>query len=129
MSEQRKRVLIVDDAGLVRRFYREALLRTGFEVDEALNGIEGLEKVLQSPAFDLLIVDINMPQMDGLSFLRALRNQEGEAATIPALVTSTESQSKDMAAARDAGANFYLAKPLNQETLVAYAALMCGVAL
>ena len=52
----------------MRRYYREALERAGFEVDEALNGVEALEKLLAEPA-DLLIVDVNMPQMDGLTFL------------------------------------------------------------
>ena len=67
-----KRVLIVDDAALVRAYYRQALERAGYEVDEALNGLEGLEKVLMQP-FDLAIVDVNMPQMDGITFLRTLR--------------------------------------------------------
>ena len=69
-----KRILIVDDASLVRRYYRDALERAGFEVDEALNGVEALEKLLAEPA-DLLIVDVNMPQMDGFTFLRSLRRQ------------------------------------------------------
>ena len=63
-----KRILVVDDASLVRRYYRDALERAGFEVDEALNGLEALEKLLGEPV-DLLIVDVNMPQMDGMTFL------------------------------------------------------------
>jgi two-component system, chemotaxis family, chemotaxis protein CheY len=122
----RKRILIIDDAGLVRRFYREALEKAGFVVDEALNGIEALEKLLQAEPFDLLIVDINMPQMDGLTFLQKLRRQETHMASTPALVASTESQSQDIDAARAAGANFYLPKPVSADLLVEYAALMCG---
>jgi two-component system chemotaxis response regulator CheY len=121
----KRRVLIIDDASLVRLYYREALERAGFEVDEALNGLEALEKLLLAPA-DLLIVDINMPQMDGFSFLKVLRRQATPASTIPALVASTESGPQDEAAARAAGANFYLKKPVAQETLVAYAALLSG---
>ena len=123
-----KRILIIDDAGLVRRFYREALERAGFAVDEALNGLEALEKLLQDDAFDLLIVDINMPQMDGLTFLQKLRRLDSSAASTPALVASTESQSQDFNAARAAGANFYLPKPVGRDVLVEYAAMMCGVA-
>ena len=123
-----KRILIIDDAGLVRRFYREALEQAGFAVDEALNGLEALEKLLQDDAFDLLIVDINMPQMDGLTFLQKLRQLDTPAASTPAVVASTESQPHDIDAARTAGANFYLPKPVSRELLAEYAAMMCGVA-
>ena len=122
-----RRVLVIDDAGLVRMYYRDALERAGFEVDEALNGLEALEKLLAAPA-DLLIVDVNMPQMDGLTFLRVLRRQELPMAAIPALVISTEAGPQDISAARAAGANFYLVKPLSREKLVEYAAMLCGVA-
>jgi len=120
------RVLVIDDAALVRLYYREALERAGYAVDEALNGLEALEKLLVAPA-DLLIVDINMPQMDGLTFLRALRGQDGPNASIPALVTSTEAGPQDLAAARSAGANFYLVKPISRKALVEHAALLCGI--
>lgn len=123
-----KRILIIDDAGLVRRFYREALQRAGFEIDEALNGLEGLEKLLQEGPFDLLIVDINMPLMDGLTFLEKLRREPSERASIPALVASTEAEERDLKAARAAGANFYLSKPVSRELLIEYAEMMSGVA-
>jgi two-component system chemotaxis response regulator CheY len=121
-----KRILIVDDANLVRRFYREALERRGFEVDEALNGVEGLEKVLGG-SYDLAIVDVNMPQMDGLTFLKALRRQAPLVASLPCIVISTESREHDHAAARAAGANFYLVKPISQDLLVEHASIMCGL--
>ena len=111
-----KRILVVDDANLVRRFYRDALERAGFDVDEALNGVEALEKLL-SESFDLVIVDINMPQMDGFTFLKTLRRQTAPISSVPALVISTEAGPQDMAAARAAGANFYLVKPVRQDTL------------
>lgn len=127
MSEK-KRVLTVDDAGLVRRYYRDILERAGYEVEEAINGLEAIEKLLRKPA-DLLIVDINMPQMDGLSFLRHIRRQPPPLCAIPALVSSTEAQAQDMEAARAAGANLYLVKPVKPELLVQYAALLTGAAL
>ena len=121
-----KRILVVDDANLVRRFYRTALERAGFEIGEALNGVEALEKLL-SESFDLLIVDVNMPQMDGFTFLRTLRRQAATISSIPALVISTEAGPQDVAAARSAGANFYLVKPVSQDSLVEHAAIMCGL--
>ena len=69
----RKRILVVDDSSLVRLYYRDTLEKAGFEVEQAINGIEAMEKVLVQP-FDLVIVDVNMPRMDGFSFLRALRS-------------------------------------------------------
>src|ERR1051326_5426167 len=90
-----KRVLIIDDATLVRLYYRKALERAGYVVDEALNGLEALEKLLAWPA-DLLLVDINMPKMDGLTFLRALRRQPMPLAATPAIVVSTEAAPQDV---------------------------------
>jgi two-component system chemotaxis response regulator CheY len=125
MGEQ-KSILVVDDATLVRRYYRSTLEEAGFRVEEAMNGIEALEKLLEKPV-DLLIVDVNMPQMDGFTFLTSLRQQNNAVASIPALVTSTESGPKDFEAARAAGANFYLVKPVAREALVEFAAMFCGL--
>lgn len=124
MAEQ-KRILVVDDARLVRNFYRSILEKDGYVVDEALNGLEGLEKLLLVPV-DLLIVDINMPKMDGLTFLRTLRSAEGAESTTPALMTSTEAKVSDKEAARQAGANFYLVKPIKPEALVEHVGLLIG---
>ena len=121
-----KRVLIVDDANLVRFFYRDALERAGYVVDEAMNGLEALEKLLVTPA-DLLIVDINMPKMDGISFLQALRREALPVGATPAIVISTESSPKDMAAARAAGANLYLIKPVAQDALIRNVGMLCGL--
>jgi two-component system chemotaxis response regulator CheY len=125
MAEGAKRVLIVDDAGLVRRFHRDALEQSGFTVTEALNGFEALEKVLEEH-FDFLIVDVNMPQMDGIAFLKALRSQPGPMRALPVLIVSTESGTQDKDAARSVGANYYLFKPVRPEVLVEHATLMCG---
>lgn len=126
MAEDRKKhVLTVEDASLVRMYYREALEGSGFHVDEALNGLEALEKLLTGPV-DLLIVDVNMPQMDGLTFVKTLRRQAPEIASIPVLITSTESSPEDIQAARKAGANFYLIKPVSQEQLVLHARILSG---
>src|SRR5690606_6926435 len=112
-------------SSLVRLFYRSILENAAFQVEEAYNGLEALEKLLMIPV-QLLIVDVNMPQMDGLTFLDTLRQKELPLASIPALVTSTEAAEQDFAAARHAGANFYLVKPVLEKTLVEYAELLTG---
>ena len=127
MAETLGRILVVDDAGLIRRYYRTALESAGFTVSEALNGVEALEKLLTEPV-DLLIVDVNMPQMDGITFLAALRRQERPTGSLPTLVISTESGTHDRDQARAAGGNFYLVKPVTSQALIQYAMLMCGIA-
>jgi two-component system, chemotaxis family, chemotaxis protein CheY len=121
-----KTILVVDDASLVRLFYRSTLEQAGYQVEEALNGLEAIEKLLITPV-DMLVVDVNMPHMDGLSFLDLLRRKEMPLCSIPALITSTESRQADFDAARSAGANFYLVKPIDRELLVEFAAMLCGL--
>jgi two-component system chemotaxis response regulator CheY len=121
-----KTILVVDDATLARLYYRSTLEQEGFKVEEALNGLEALEKLL-TMRVDLLVVDVNMPHMDGFSFLEVLRRKELPLGSIPALITSTENRQADFDAARTAGANFYLVKPIDREVLVAFAAMFCGI--
>jgi len=121
------RILVVDDSSLVRLYYRSALEKAGFEVEQAINGIEAIERVLSQP-FDLVIVDVNMPRMDGFTFLRSLRCRAADVAMLPALVISTESEMQDIAEARASGANFYLVKPVAEADLVRYVSVLTGAA-
>ena len=125
VSASQKRILVVDDSALVRLYCGNALGKAGFEVEQAINGIEAMEKVL-AHAFDLVIVDINMPRMDGLSFLRALRRSAQDVATLPALMITTEADEQDIDDARVAGANFYLVKPVSEADLLRYVAVLTG---
>ena len=122
----RARILVVADAARVRLYFRTALEKGGFEVEQAINGIEALEKIL-AQAFDLVVVDVNMPRMDGFSFIRELRATAGEVAGLPALVITTEDAQQDREDARTAGANFYLVKPVSEADLLRYAAILAGV--
>ena len=120
-----KRILIVDDAATVRMYHRSILEPAGYTVEEAWNGIEALEKALESP-FDLYIVDINMPKLDGYAFLRELRQQP--IAQQPAVMVSTEAAAGDERTAYQAGANSYLVKPIVQSQLLAHVRLLIGEA-
>ena len=78
-----QRILVVDDAATVRMYHRKVLRDAGWTVDEAMNGLEALEKALANEAespYDLYVVDVNMPKMDGYGFLQALRG-DSDAAT------------------------------------------------
>jgi two-component system chemotaxis response regulator CheY len=119
------RVLVVDDSSLVRLYYRDVLEKSGFDVDQAMNGLEAMERVLAQP-FDLLIVDVNMPKMDGFSFLRELRRSKSEAAALPALIISTEAGREDAEEAQAVGANFYLVKPVSEADLRDHVAVLTG---
>src|ERR1700722_9014999 len=121
------RVLVVDDSSLVRLYYHSALEKAGFAVEQAIHGIEAMERALSQP-FDLVIVDVNMPRMDGLTCLRALLRGAADIATLPALMISTESETQDIAAARAAGANFYLVKPVAEADLVRHVCVLAGAA-
>ena len=88
-----------------------------------MNGIEAIEKALRAP-FDLYIVDINMPKLDGYGFMKNLRGEDILQA--PAIMVSTESSTRDLDAAYRAGANGYLIKPIKPDQLLAYARLLLG---
>jgi len=118
-----KRILVVDDAATVRMYHRSILEGAGFAVEEAYNGIEALEKALQSP-FDLYLVDVNMPKLDGYGFLRELRGRDIPQA--PALMASTEEASVDKLEAYKAGANGYLVKPCKPQQLLTAVRLLLG---
>ncbi|MDD0839793.1 response regulator [Curvibacter sp. HBC61] len=118
-----KRILIIDDAATVRMFHRGILEGAGYQVEEAVNGVEALEKALLTP-FDLYIVDVNMPKLDGYGFLRELRNQN--LPQVPAIMVSTEATADDRRRAYAAGANLYLVKPTRPDQLVAPIALLLG---
>ncbi|RVT47387.1 response regulator [Rheinheimera sediminis] len=124
MNAGSKRILVVDDAATVRMYHRQILQQAGFLVDEAVNGIEALEKALNSP-YDLYLVDINMPLLNGYEFLVDLRSRDIKQA--PAIMISTEAEQHDRARAFESGANFYMLKPIKPADLLKYSSLLLGV--
>ena len=75
MPKRKARILVVEDGITMRMFYRQVLEDAGFEVEEAVNGVEGVERAM-AESFDLLVVDVNMPKMDGYEVIRAVREDE-----------------------------------------------------
>ena len=116
-----KKVSLVDDSLTVRMYHRQILEKDGFECEEAENGMEALEKA-QLNSYDLYVVDINMPVLDGYSFVKRLR--EGEGSLAPVIMVSTESESRDMDLAFESGASMYLIKPARPDDLILNAKML-----
>ena len=117
------RALVVDDSRTVRIIIGNILREIGVEVLEAGNGLEALGQMIRHPDIELLLLDWNMPQMNGFEFLRAVRAQRAYDGVRILMVTS-ESQSEQVVKALGAGANEYLMKPFNKDVLVAKLHLM-----
>jgi two-component system chemotaxis response regulator CheY len=112
------RALVIDDSRTVRLIIGQVLREIGMEVLEAAHGLEALEQLERNPDVDLMLVDWNMPRMNGLDFIRAVRADRAYDAVRILMVTS-EAQSEQVSRAISAGANEYLMKPFTKEVLIA----------
>ncbi len=111
------KILIVDDSVSMRQMVSFTLKDNGFDVTEADNGKNGLSKATASN-FDLIISDINMPEMDGIAMLKEIRSS-GKNKYVPVLLLTTESGMDKKAEGKAAGATGWLVKPFNPDTLIA----------
>src|SRR5262247_1310225 len=108
------RILIVDDEPQIRRIMRETLTTAGYEVDDARNGMEGLEK-LRDFHPDLVLLDINMPEMGGVEVCKAIRRDSN----IAIIMLTVRKSDADKVAALDAGADDFVTKPFSTPELLA----------
>lgn len=113
----RPRLLIVDDVADNRDLLTRRFQRRGFETAEAAGGAEAV-KMVEDGGFDVVLLDIEMPDMDGLEVLRRIR-QRHSASELPVIMVTGRSQHADVAAAVDAAANDYLTKPVDFELALA----------
>ena len=118
------RALVVDDSRAIRVILTKILSELGFEVFEAGNGRQGLERLDEiDGAPELVLVDWNMPEMNGLEFIRAVRGENGHNDMTMVMVT-TETETEQVVRALAAGANEYVMKPFSKETLTEKLALL-----
>lgn len=110
-----KRILVVDDSVVIRQVVRSDLSQRGYEVDEAAGGRSAMEKA-RNVQFDMVVTDQNMPGMDGLTFVQALREIPSYANT-PVLVLTTETSSEMKTAFRQAGASGWMSKPYSPDRM------------
>ena len=118
-----KRILTVDDSKTMRDMLLFTLKQAGYEVVQAEDGQDGLEK-LGAQGADVIITDINMPVMDGIAFIKACRAQAAYAST-PILTLTTESSDAKKAEGRAAGATGWIVKPFNPEGLIRVVEKVC----
>jgi two-component system, chemotaxis family, chemotaxis protein CheY len=108
---------IIDDSRAMRMIIGRTLKELGFEVIEAANGREGLDCLKNDPEADLVLVDWNMPEMNGLEFVLALRGSQ-HLCHLPIVVVTSETEASQAERALEAGANEYVTKPFSKEDLV-----------
>ncbi|HKB00761.1 MAG TPA: response regulator [Gemmataceae bacterium] len=117
------RALVIDDSRTARTIIKEVLREVGLEVVEAANGREGLDQLRRADNLDLVLVDWNMPVMNGLEFIQAVRADRAYDPVRIVMVT-TETEQEQVARALAAGANEYVMKPFTKEILVAKLSLL-----
>lgn len=110
------KVLIVDDSDLIHKMYKMVLMRYRCAIIDAQNGQDALDKLEKNPDVNLLLVDINMPVMNGLDFIRKVKEQRTYD-HIPIVVVSTEGTEEDAMRAISLGARGYVKKPFQPSDL------------
>ena len=118
VADQRrvKKVLVIDDSDSVRQQVRQALIPAGYEVMEAIDGVDGLDKIRTGVDINVVLCDVNMPRMNGLD-LAATAQAEG--LTTPIVMLTSEGQPSMVRRARESGAKAWIVKPFRVEQLLA----------
>jgi two-component system, chemotaxis family, chemotaxis protein CheY len=113
-----KRIMIVDDSSSIRALIASALNGQGYDVLEAEDGADALEKLMtQGKSVDMMITDLNMPRMDGINLIERFRKIPGYR-FIPVVMLTTESQEEKRRQGKAAGASAWLTKPFKPEQLL-----------
>jgi two-component system, chemotaxis family, chemotaxis protein CheY len=115
-----KKILVVDDSATVRQQVGLALTQAGFEVVEAVDGMDGVSKLGETVGIALVICDVNMPRMNGLEMIERV-HADSKFAAIPIVMLTTEGQPDMVDRAKKAGAKGWIVKPFKAELLVAAA--------
>ncbi len=110
------RALVIDDSRAAREILGDILAGCGFEVLKAGNGLEGMQLLRRSGRVDVVLVDWIMPEMDGFTFLRAVR-ADRTFDTVRLMVVTTETEMPKVAKALEAGAGEYVMKPVTKEMI------------
>jgi len=120
-----KHIMIVDDSKTIRNLLAFVVKSEGFKVTTAEDGLDGLEKLYSMGQVNLIVSDINMPRMDGFTFIKTLREQDAYK-DIPIIVLSTEGKEQDIATGMSVGANLYMVKPAEPAKMVRNIKMLLG---
>lgn len=120
-------ILIVDDSKTVRNLVAFIMKKEGYRVTMAEDGLDGLEKLFSSAdnKIDLIISDVNMPRMDGFTFIKNVREQDAYK-DVPIMVLSTEGRPADIELGMQLGANLYMVKPAQPDKMVKNIKMLFG---
>lgn len=110
-------ILVVDDSKTIRNLLAFILKSEGYKVSTAEDGLDAIEKLYNIDPVDLIVSDINMPRMDGFTFIKNLRGDDTYK-DVPIIVLSTEGQEHDIQKGLSLGANLYMVKPAQPEKMV-----------
>ena len=119
-----KRVMTVDDSATVRQVLQMTLVGAGYDVVEAVDGEDALEKLSGGESVDMLVTDLNMPRVDGLDLIEQVRKKPGNR-FMPIIMLTTESQPEKKSAGKAAGASGWITKPFKPEQLLAVVRMVC----
>jgi two-component system chemotaxis response regulator CheY len=119
-----KKILVVDDSALILQMYKMVLMRYQCTIVAAKNGQEALHMIAKNPDTDLVLVDINMPVMNGLEFIKKAR-ELGAYGHIPIVIVSTEGKEEDTKRGLALGAAGYVTKPVQTSDLHALIERLC----
>ena len=111
------KALVIDDSRAMRTIIGQILRSIGYEVADASNGREGLQRVSEVGPLNLILVDWNMPEMNGIDFVRALRSDRKND-DVQVMMVTTETEMKRMAEALEQGANEYVMKPFTRDVIL-----------
>lgn len=121
----KKNILVVDDSESIREVVATALEEAGYEATKAIDGQDGLIKLQEAKEIRLVISDLNMPNMDGISFLKAIRQIE-KFKYLPIVILTTEAQETKKREAQQAGATGWIIKPFEKNKLIAIVKKVLG---
>lgn len=119
-----RKILVVDDSNLIHQMYKMVLMRYRCEVVHAQNGQDALDKLAQNPDVNVVFVDINMPVMNGLDFIKTMKGA-GIYDHIPIVIVSTEGRDEDTERGLALGAKGYVKKPFQPSDLHALIDALC----